>query len=204
MKLFFLFLLFFFSCIPKPNVDNYFRNLKLRNLENQIFSLSHIQSPVFLMNFYSPTCPPCVEELPALHLVYSEMQKYSFELFIAIEPSLENNLPTVPEPYKNTPFNEESMQFLIDVMKNDVRKKNIQIPVYIVEPPFKIDHDQWITGRPETLLFTTNPLRLHYNFVGPIATSENLEAIKNHTKYKFLLQILNQLHQTQKKEISNY
>lgn len=201
MKFLILFLFFIIlNCSShKQSIDLYFLNLSFRTLNNQVFMLQEIQSPVFLINFYSPTCAPCVQELPALHLLYNELKKYNYELFLAVEPDLEKNLVEVPELLKNQRFNEDSMRYLIEVLQSDVKKRNIQIPIVIVNPPFKIDSDQIITGTPETLIFTTAPLRLHYNFIGPISTSENLEDIKQDTRFLFLLQILNQFHTNQNK-----
>ncbi len=194
---FIIFFIFFliFNCISnRYAIDTYFSNLTFRTLNNHSFTLRDIKNPVFLINFYSPTCAPCVKELPALHLLYNELQKYHFELFLVVEPDLEKNLPEVPERYKHQAFDDNSMNYLIEVLNTEVKKRNIQIPILIVNPPFKIDSDQIITGTPETLIFTTSPLRLHYNFIGPISTSDNLEEIKKDTRFLFLLQILNQFY----------
>lgn len=190
-----IFLLFVLNCKQK-DINYYFQKISLRDLNNKRISLQEIQNPVFLLNFYSPTCAPCIEELPALHLIYNQIQRYNFELFLVVEPDLEKNISQVPLEFRNKKFDEDSMQYLLSILKEEKIKRNIQIPIFVIEPPFKIDRNQIITGTPETLIFTTNPLRLHYNFIGPIATSKDLEEIKKNTRYIFLVQMLEQFYQS--------
>lgn len=198
------FFFFLFLGCRYNDVDHYFHKIFLRDFNNKRISLQEIQNPVFLMNFYSPTCAPCIEELPTLHLIYNQIQRYNFDLFLVVEPDLEKNVPYVPIEFQNKNFDENSMQYLLSLLKEEKIKRNIQIPMYVVEPPFKIDRNQIVTGTPETLIFTTNPLRLHYNFIGPIATSKDLERIKNNTRYIFLVQMLEQFYQNNlNKEIKN-
>jgi len=42
-----------------------------------------------------------------------------------------------------------------------------------------------MTGRPETLLFKTNPLILYYNFIGPLSEEKDISIIQNQNKIKF-------------------
>lgn len=204
-KSFIIILIFLISCTNSiKNYDDFFSNLSFRDLEGNKWNLNNINKTVIIINFYSPTCAPCIEELPALHMIYQEAKRLNYEMFLAIEPDLEKNLPFVPENFKNQPYNDEIYLFLRDVIKQEIKRRNISIPVYIFEPPFRIDKDQIITGTPETLIFTTQPLRLRYNFIGPIATTENIEDLKWNTRYQFFIQMLNTIHQNTQKTIETY
>lgn len=204
-KSFIIILIFLISCTNSiKNYDDFFSNLSFRDLEGNKWNLNNINKTVIIINFYSPTCAPCIEELPALHMIYQEAKRLNYEMFLAIEPDLEKNLPVVPENFKNQPYNDEIYLFLRDVIKQEIKRRNISIPVYIFEPPFRIDKDQIITGTPETLIFTTQPLRLRYNFIGPIATTENIEDLKWNTRYQFFIQMLNTIHQNTQKTIETY
>lgn len=204
-KSFIIILIFLISCTNSiKNYDDFFSKLSFRDLEGNKWNLNNINKTVIIINFYSPTCAPCIEELPALHMIYQEAKRLNYEMFLAIEPDLEKNLPVVPENFKNQPYNDEIYLFLRDVIKQEIKRRNISIPVYIFEPPFRIDKDQIITGTPETLIFTTQPLRLRYNFIGPIATTENIEDLKWNTRYQFFIQMLNTIHQNTQKTIETY
>ena len=77
------------------------------------------------------------------------------------------------------------------VMKEEVKNRNIELPVLIMKPPFKVTPGEGlITGTPETLLFKTNPLILYYNFIGSISEQESLEVLKNDLKVKFFKRII--------------
>lgn len=202
--LYFIYILVFGCSRELKNYDEFFSGLSIRDLEGNRWFLKDIKKPVLIINFYSPTCLPCIEELPALHMVYEEAKRLNYEMFLGIEPSLEKNLSDVPPKYSHMPFNEESFIILKEHMKQEIKKRNIQIPIYIFEPPFFIDKDQFITGTPETLIFTTQPLRLRYNFIGPIATTDEVEKIKFHTRYQFMIQMLNTIHQNLQKPLESY
>lgn len=196
MVKFFIFIISFslISCVQK-NYDRYFNGISARNLQGERFYLSQIPEKVLILNFYSPICVPCIEELPALHLIYEESKKYDFMMFLGVEPNLEKNISQIPDPYKNKDFNEESFLYLANELKKEVQIRNIEIPFIILDPPFRIDTKEFITGTPETLIFTTNPLRLRYNFIGPIATSTSKKEILNNSRFQFFLQLLKTLHQ---------
>lgn len=171
----------------------FFQTIPVRTLENQRFFLTQIREPVLILNFYSPTCGPCIEELPAIKLIYEQAREFGFSMYLAVEPSIERNVPFVPPEFENRPFDEESFLFLQKVLKEDQKKRNIPIPMIIMEPPFRIDVDQIITGTPETLIFTTNPLRLRYNFVGPITTEKEHQRIQQNSRFRFFLELLQNL-----------
>ncbi len=116
-------------------------------------------------------------------------------MFLAVEPNLERNLPEVPSSFKNKDFDNEAFLYLKNVLEQEKQRRNIQIPFVIVEPPFKIDSDQFVTGTPETLIFTTKPLMLRYNFVGPITTSQNHQEILLSSRYKFFVSLLKTIYE---------
>lgn len=97
----------------------------------------------------------------------------------------------VVDPYsivdssENKSFEEVYPQ-AVQLMQEEVIKRNITLPVIIMRPPFKVTPGGGlITGTPETLLLKTNPLILYYNFIGSISEKESIEAIQNDLKVKF-------------------
>ncbi len=187
MKFYKIFLITFLliSCKKSIDYNHYFRNLVFRTLDDQIFRIEEIKTKGIIINFYSPTCLPCIEELPALHLLYSESENFNFSMFLAVESSLEKHLPEIPDGFDELNFDEKSKNLLIQVLRKEIQQRNIQIPMILVDRPFRIDSDQMITGTPETLFFSTNPLNLHYNIVGPITNQTNQELIRKDSKYIF-------------------
>ncbi|GIX42729.1 MAG: hypothetical protein KatS3mg129_2462 [Leptospiraceae bacterium] len=196
-----IFLIVIVHCKSQKDYNKYFNSLVVRDLNGNRFYLNQIKNPVLILNFYSPTCVPCVEELPALHLIYEEAKKLNYSMFLGVEPNLERNLPEIPEEYKNKPFDEKSFELLKQTLLLDIQKRKIKIPLIIFEPPFRIDNNEIITGTPETLIFTTNPLILRYNFIGPIATNQDPEMIQENTRYKFFISLLRTIHQNLNKSL---
>ena len=196
-KIYYIIIIFLLilSCKNPKDYDRYFNQIVVRDLNGNRFFLNQVEASVLIINFYSPTCLPCVEELPALHMIYQEAKKLQYEMFLAVEPNLERNLPEVPSSFKNKDFDNEAFLYLKNVLEQEKQRRNIQIPFVIVEPPFKIDSDQFVTGTPETLIFSTKPLMLRYNFVGPITTSQNHQEILLSSRYKFFVSILKTIYE---------
>ncbi len=152
-------------------------------LDGQHVRLASLPGPALVVNFYSPICKPCIEELPALERFYEEARRMGVPMFLALEPDLEKNgieglQLTDPEKIREQ---------LVARMMQDISRYNIKIPVLIMDPPFQIDAGNLVTGTPETLLFRTSPLRLHYNFIGPLTSARNEEELKRSSRYQFAL-----------------
>ena len=43
-----------------------------RTLDGAEVRFSEVSEPALILNFYSPTCQPCIEELPALEILYKK------------------------------------------------------------------------------------------------------------------------------------
>lgn len=189
-------------CNQQKNYDHYFNSLLARDLKGNRFYLNQITKPVIIINFYSPTCIPCIEELKALHLIYEEVKKMDYQMFLAVEPNLERNFPDIPTELKNKDrFDEESFIYMQQKLQEEVYKRNIIIPIIIFEPPFRIDSKEIITGTPETLIFTTKPLMLRYNFIGPITTSQDIKEIQRNSRYQFFISLLKTIHQNLQRNV---
>jgi thiol-disulfide isomerase/thioredoxin len=133
------------------------------------------------INVYSPTCVPCVKEIPALNFIYQEVLKdKSLGFYMVVDP-----YDIVVEADANSSF-EELFPKAKAIMQKEVVDKKIELPILIMKKPFRVSQgDGLITGRPETLLFKTNPLILYYNFIGPISEEKDLRLIQNENKVKF-------------------
>lgn len=56
-------------CAMKPQYADYARkapNFSLPNLDGKLISLSDYRGKVIILNFWSKSCPPCLEEMPSL------------------------------------------------------------------------------------------------------------------------------------------
>ncbi len=58
----------------------------LQSLEGESYSLSELRGKAVLISFWSPTCPPCVLQLPGLQKLYQAMPDESFEI-LAVTPA---------------------------------------------------------------------------------------------------------------------
>lgn len=137
------------------------------------------------LNVYSPTCVPCVKEIPALNYLHSEMKRENLgAFFMVVDPY------NVTAEEDSVPFEEVSKK-AAEIMKREVVEKKIDLPVLIMKKPFKVEpKNGLITGTPETLLFKTKPLILYYNFIGAINESGNLEEIKKDNKVNFFKKVI--------------
>ncbi|MBK8396459.1 MAG: TlpA family protein disulfide reductase [Leptospiraceae bacterium] len=133
------------------------------------------------INVYAPTCIPCVKEIPTLNYLYREISsEKSLGFYIVVDP-----YDIVPDADTGASF-EELYPKAKAVMEKEVLDKKIELPILIMKKPFRVTPGEGlITGRPETLLFKTNPLILYYNFIGPISEENELGIIQNENKVKF-------------------
>ncbi|MCB1157275.1 MAG: TlpA family protein disulfide reductase [Leptospiraceae bacterium] len=156
-----------------------------RDLQGKTIHLATIQKvDRIALNVYSPTCIPCVKELPALDYLHREIQKNQRGLlYLVVDPF------NVTDLEEGTDF-ERAYTEAAKVMKEEVQKRNIQIPVLIMKKPFEVKPGTGlITGTPETLLFETRPLNLYYNFVGPISEAMDIPQLEKDTKILFFKKV---------------
>jgi hypothetical protein len=155
------------------------------DLTGKEVSLKDEVTPRVAINVYSPTCIPCFKEIPSLNYLRKEMLHSKLgEFYMVVDPY------NIVDGMDGKPF-EDVYPEAMRVMKEEVKNRNIELPVLIMKPPFKVTPGEGlITGTPETLLFKTNPLILYYNFIGSISERESLEDLKNDLKVKFFKRII--------------
>lgn len=183
MRHFFLILLlsFFVGCYSQKQ-----SNFDISLYEGVDFSgnrivLKDLPFKRLALNIYAPTCVPCVKEIPALNFIYNEVNKdKSLGFYMAVDP-----YDIVPDA-ENTDSFDSLYPKAKAIMEKEILEKKIQLPILIMRRPFRVSQgDGLITGRPETLLFKTNPLILYYNFIGPLSEEKELGSIQNENKVKF-------------------
>lgn len=154
------------------------------DLNGKLIKLDEIPASRIALNVYSPTCVPCVKEIPVLNHVYREISKNeSLKFYMVVDPALLIENPAIPES--------EQIKQATEIMKKEVIDKKIELPILIMKSPFKvIPEGGLITGTPETLLFKTKPLTLYYNFIGPISEKSELSEIQKENKVKFFIKTL--------------
>jgi peroxiredoxin len=54
--------------------------LKLTDLDGNIFELSSLKGRVVLINFWATWCPPCITEMPSLAAAYRKLASQGFEI----------------------------------------------------------------------------------------------------------------------------
>ncbi len=176
-------LLFLGGCSPSSHLS--VDQLSGRFLDGTPIRFAEVEAPRFVVNFYSPTCAPCIEELPALHVLYEEAKKSGIPLYLAVEGWPETHDVPVPE----TAPREKIFQAIRKRMERDIETYGIRIPVVIMDENFRITPGEGglITGTPETLLFHTQPLMLEYNFIGPLSTATTPAELRQDPRLRFAI-----------------
>jgi thiol-disulfide isomerase/thioredoxin len=176
------------TCSPKQRSNLGVDQLSGWTADGKQVQLASLRAPAVVLNFYSPTCKPCIEELPALERFYEEASRLGVPMYLTLEPDLEKN---GVEGVQTTDAGQIREHLIARVME-DVKRYNIKIPVLVLDRPFAIEPGNLVTGTPETLLFRTAPFRLHYNFIGPVSTASNDEELARSSRYKFAIEKLNE------------
>lgn len=183
MKLILHFLIFTFltNCYSQKqsNFDvNFYEGL---DFSGRIIRLKDLPLKRLAINVYAPTCIPCVKEIPALNSIYRDFAAdKSVGLYMVVDP-----YDIVPDAELTSTF-EELYPKAKAIMEKEMIDKKIELPILIMKKPFRVSQGEGlITGRPETLLFKTNPLILFYNFIGPISEETELKLIPIENKVKF-------------------
>jgi thiol-disulfide isomerase/thioredoxin len=157
------------------------------DLDGNLIILKNLNYKRIALNVYSQTCKPCIEEIPTLNYLDSEIRKdKSIKLFLVVDPY------DITEKNKTESFS-SVYPLAVKIMQEEKIKRSIQSDILIMKPPFTISpppEQGLITGRPETLLLKTNPLLLYYNFIGPISISKNIQDIQKEAKVLFFLKML--------------
>ena len=180
------------SCRPGVHTSPEILSLEGKTLEGQEIPLEQIQARGVVLNFYSPTCVPCIEELPALHILYEQAQSLGIDMYLAVSPDLESNGVDLLKASSDPSF-QEMYPLLKERLEKDIRDYNIRIPMMVLKPPFEIKEQGPVTGTPETIFLMTGPLRLHYNLVGPVTLGQNEEQVLSSSRFRFALDLLTQL-----------
>ncbi|MCB1304065.1 MAG: redoxin domain-containing protein [Leptospiraceae bacterium] len=179
-------------CRPGVHTSPEILALKGRSLDGQDLELKTVASNGLVLNFYSPTCIPCIEELPALHQVYARARELGIDMYLAVAPDLESN-GVDPLKASSRPGFDEMYPLLRDRLNQDRKQYKIQIPMLVLRPPFSIKEEGPVTGTPETVFLMTRPLRLYYNLIGPIALGQTNEQVNRSSRFQFALEILGHL-----------
>jgi thiol-disulfide isomerase/thioredoxin len=181
-KIFVLALLVIAAACEKPEKENFrIQLLKGRDLNGSVVDFTSVKESRFVINFYSPVCVPCIEELPALQMLSDELSRKNIPVYIAVEGN-----PEVHEvfPEQNDP--ESVYQAIRKRIQEDAVRYNIKIPVVILDPAFKISPESGlITGTPETLIMDGSPMHIRYNFIGPVSRFHNASEVYADTRFQF-------------------
>ncbi|XDD51689.1 TlpA family protein disulfide reductase [Leptospira sp. WS92.C1] len=166
--LFFIFCNFWFGCAPSEQSNLGVQTFAGVSLDGKPIRLSEVAASRLVLNVYGPNCIPCIKEIPALNFLYSEIGKDpKIQFYMAVDPALFFDDP-------ETMSDEELLTKAIPLVKEEIRKFGIQVPVLLMKRPFRVSRtDSIVTGTPETLLFKTKPFILYYNFIGPISEESN-------------------------------
>ncbi|MEQ9363853.1 MAG: redoxin family protein [Leptospirales bacterium] len=156
----------------------------------QTVRLANLESPGLILNVYSPTCGPCIEELPALNLLYARAKELGVAMFIvATANPADHGLELSPEAPRA-----ERVDAIAGRLKADVARYGIQVPMMVMGDDFRVSaRDGLITGTPETMFFRRSPLVLEYNFLGPLSAGQTSAQIAGETRFQFALRILNRV-----------
>jgi thiol-disulfide isomerase/thioredoxin len=152
--------------------------------------LAALESPGLVLNVYSPTCGPCIDELPALNLLYARARELGIPMFlVATARPGDHGL----ELDAGAPW-AERFAAIATRLAQDIRKYDIQVPVLVMADGFQVaPSGSLVTGTPETLFFRQTPLVLEYNFIGPISAAESPGQIESESRYAFALRILSRI-----------
>ena len=190
-------LLFFVFCRPKLSSNFGVREWVGYDLAYKQIRFDELKTNGLVLNFYSPICLPCLAELPALEQVYERLQKKNIAMYIALSSQLSingieaTNVEKMSDMVDEEIDGEEKFKLrhkkIAERMKKDQRDYKILIPIIVMYDDFKIASNELVQATPETLLFKTKPLRLRYNFIGPLSTAKSQKALLEDSRFNFAL-----------------
>ncbi len=152
--------------------------------------LADLESPGLVLNVYSPTCGPCIEELPALNLLYQRARDLGVAMYIvATANPADHGLDLSSDAPRA-----ERVQAIAARLQADVARYGIAAPMMVMSDNFRVSaRDGLITGTPETMFFRRAPLVLEYNFLGPLSAGQTRAQIEGESRFQFALSILNRV-----------
>lgn len=161
-----------------------FQGTEIAPAEDTSFDLRSLNGRGVVVNIYSPTCVPCIDELPALHVLYEEAKKRNIRMYLALEGRANSHGIEKSFDNKNSEINA-----IAERMQQDIQKYGIEIPVVILDGSLRVHPKGLVTATPETLFFKLNPAILLYNFIGPVSSVRN-PSPENAPKLSFAIQQL--------------
>ena len=112
------------------------------------------QKKRLILNFYSPTCVPCIKELPALELLYRKAHSKDLIMFLALVPQLD--LDSKESSADKLDFREKHSK-LAQIIRKDIYRYGISIPFVIMSENFRVGPQELVQATPETLFFVRRP-----------------------------------------------
>ncbi len=180
----------YFYCFCRPQVQSNFEVGQWKGYDENftVVDFQTLNKKLILLNFYSPICKPCIDELPALNLLKQRIKnKNDVVLYLALVPKLEANGINLESSNENKSLTLPSIHAQIkERFELDKKKYNIKIPMLMMYQDFKIGKGELISATPETLFLKTTPLRLDYNFVGAITNLKKEREILNDSRFNFI------------------
>ncbi len=177
------------ACRPERASNLGVQAIAGRSLAGEPVRFAGLDAAGVILNVYSPTCGPCLEELPALHALYQESRKLGVAMFLVVEDDpMRHGIDLDP-----TASREERFQRIGARLREDQARYNIEIPFVILDATFRVGPAELVTATPETLFFRMAPLQLEYNLVGPISAFSQPEEIALDSRYRFALSALRRI-----------
>lgn len=175
-------LLAFVSCRQDREPAFHTDSWRGKTLEGKPVQFSSLDSKRVVLNFYSPTCQPCIDELPALNTLAERLEREGIPLYMVVE--------SWPEAHGLPLSNEAPMDQIEAALRKriqeDVDQYNIKPTIVLMHPDFKINNEfGLVTGTPETLIFQVDPFELKYNFIGPLSTNHSVGQVEEDSRLFF-------------------
>lgn len=184
---FLLFVLLYFLLFCSPKVESNFGVDKYEGvyLDERTIKFSELEYERIAFNVYSPTCIPCIKEIPALNYIHSMIpDKKKSVIFMVVDPYF------IVENSENKKL-EEVFRQAKEIMQKEVKTRKIEFPVILMKKPFQVNPEGGlIIGTPETLLFKNRPFTLYYNFIGPISEIGEVINLEKDAKVRFFLRMI--------------
>jgi peroxiredoxin len=117
---------------PGPKVGEIAPDFMLKKFEGDTISLADYRGKVVFLNFWATWCPPCVEEMPSMEMLYQKLQGREFEI-LAINVGEEGE----------------------KIIRPFMGKHSLTFPV-LLDPNKKIYGLYGLTGIPETFIIDKN------------------------------------------------
>lgn len=173
---------FLIVCSRERYRNNEFMSWRGRRIsDNKKIVFSDHNGKGVIINVYSPACRPCIEELPALHLLYQIAAVKDIAMYLAVEGKAEAHGIKV-KPGIST---EQTYEFIKKRLIRDKNRFKIKIPFVIMDYPFAVDPGKSsIKATPVTLLFRTKPFLLTYYYSGQITDEKNKVKILENKSFR--------------------